>query len=205
MLKDLGCRYVLVGHSERRSLYGESDIAVTAKFAAAQAAGLVPVLCLGETLTQRQSGDTEAVVSRQLKGIINTLGIEAFSHSVVAYEPAWAIGIGKTASPEQAQSVHAFIRTLLARQSAPITASLPLLYGGSVKANNAADLLAQPDIDGGLIGGAALDAHAFSQICRAAADRRELAPRAVSDPQPYPAASLILICNDPPNVSMTTT
>jgi len=168
MLKDLGCQYVLVGHSERRSLYGESDLAVTEKFAAAQAAGLVPVLCVGEKLAERQCGDTEAVVARQLQVVIGTLGVEALSGSVIAYEPVWAIGTGETATPDQAQEVHAFIRAWLARHSAPLAARLPLLYGGSVKADNAAALFAQPDIDGGLIGGASLAANSFANICRAA-------------------------------------
>ncbi|QPL47547.1 triose-phosphate isomerase [Halomonas sp. A40-4] len=171
MLKDLGCQYVLVGHSERRSLYGESDIAVTAKFAAAQAAGLAPVLCVGETLAERNCGDTEAVVARQLQAVVDTLGIEALSGGVIAYEPVWAIGTGETATPDQAQAVHAFIREWLARHSAPLAARLPLLYGGSVKADNAAALFAQPDIDGGLIGGASLSPNSFANICRAAEHR----------------------------------
>lgn len=168
MLKDLGCQYVLVGHSERRSLYGESDLTVTAKFAAAQAVGLEPLLCVGETMAERQGGDTEAVVARQLQVVVDTLGVESLSGSVIAYEPVWAIGTGETATPDQAQAVHGFIREWLAGHSAPLAARLPLLYGGSVKADNAAELFAQPDIDGGLIGGASLAADSFANICRAA-------------------------------------
>ncbi len=168
MLKDLNCRYVLIGHSERRSLYGETDADTAQKFAAAKAAGLVPVLCIGETLSERQSGSTEAVVARQLQAVIDALGIDTLQDSVIAYEPVWAIGTGETATPEQAQAVHAFIRRLLAEQSATIADLLPLLYGGSVKADNAAQLFAQPDVDGGLVGGASLDATGFAKICQAA-------------------------------------
>jgi triosephosphate isomerase len=171
MLKDLGCHYVLIGHSERRSLYGESDTAITAKYEAAKAAGLVPVLCVGETLDERQRGETETVVARQLQAVIDALGIDVLHGCAIAYEPVWAIGTGETATPDQAQAVHAFIRALLAEQSTAIAAGLPLLYGGSVKADNAAALFAQPDVDGGLVGGASLDANSFVQICRAAADR----------------------------------
>ncbi|MGP9568348.1 triose-phosphate isomerase [Halomonas sp. AOP5-B2-8] len=168
MLKDLGCQYVLVGHSERRSRYGESDLAVTAKFAAAQAVDLVPVLCVGETLAERQWGETEAVVARQLQAVVDTLGVAALSGSVIAYEPVWAIGTGETATPDHAQAVHAYSRAWLTNHSAPLAARLPLLYGSSVKAANAKALFAQPDIDGGLIGGASLDAGSFANICRAA-------------------------------------
>ncbi|MFC6672710.1 triose-phosphate isomerase [Marinobacterium aestuariivivens] len=169
MLKDLGCRYVLVGHSERRSLNGERDSDIAQQLAAAKAEGLVPVLCVGESLEERQGGETRAVVGRQIEAVIDALGIDSMLGSVVAYEPVWAIGTGETASPEQAQEVHAYIRGLVARRSAVIAERLPLLYGGSVKADNAAALFAQPDIDGGLVGGASLDAAAFCRICRAAA------------------------------------
>jgi triosephosphate isomerase len=173
MLMDLNCRYVLIGHSERRSLYGETDADTAQKFAAAKAAGLIPVLCVGETLSQRQNGTTEAVVARQLLAVIDALGIETLRGTVIAYEPVWAIGTGETATPEQAQAVHAFIRRSLAEQSARIADQVPLLYGGSVKADNAAALLAQPDINGALVGGASLDAAAFAAICQAAADTRQ--------------------------------
>ncbi|GGO83752.1 triosephosphate isomerase [Marinobacterium nitratireducens] len=165
MLTDLGCHYVLVGHSERRQLFGERDADTAQKFAAAKSAGLVPVLCVGETLAERQAGQTEAVVAHQVQTVIDTLGIEALRDSVIAYEPVWAIGTGETATPGQAQAVHAFIRGLVAEQCAEIAKTLPLLYGGSVKADNAAELFAQPDVDGGLVGGASLDARAFIRIC----------------------------------------
>lgn len=168
MLVDFGCRHVLIGHSERRALYGESDESAAAKFAAAVAAGLVPVLCVGETLNERESGVTEAVISRQLNAVVNLAGISGFSHAVVAYEPVWAIGTGKTAVPEQAQAVHAFIRKTLAKHDGAVADKLTLLYGGSVKANNAAELFAQADIDGGLVGGASLVADEFIAICQAA-------------------------------------
>lgn len=166
MLCDFGCRYVLVGHSERRSLYGESSPLVAEKFAAAQKAGLVPILCIGETLAQRESGDTEAVVAEQLDAVITLLGIQSLRNAVVAYEPVWAIGTGKTASPEQAQAVHAFIRQRVAGHDGQIADGLCILYGGSVKASNAAQLFAMPDIDGGLIGGASLVAEDFLAICK---------------------------------------
>lgn len=168
MLREIGCRYVLVGHSERRSLYGEDDARVAAKFVAAQAAGLVPVLCLGESLAEREAQATEMVLARQLEAVVAAAGISAFRQAVVAYEPVWAIGTGKTASPEQAQEAHAFIRGRLAQSDAKIAGSLSLLYGGSVKADNASTLFAQPDVDGGLIGGASLKASEFLSICAAA-------------------------------------
>ena len=167
MLKDFGCAYVIVGHSERRSLYGESDALVAEKFAAAQAAGLTPILCVGETLDERESGVTEQVVARQLDAVIAKSGIAALAKAVVAYEPVWAIGTGKTATPEQAQAVHAFIRGKLRGFDAVVAEGLVIQYGGSMKAGNAAELLAQPDIDGGLIGGASLVADDFLAICRA--------------------------------------
>jgi triosephosphate isomerase (TIM) len=169
MLADAGCSFVLVGHSERRTLLGESDELVASKFAAAQKAGLTPVLCVGETLAERQSNSTLSVISRQLNAVIDAVGIDAFAQAVVAYEPVWAIGTGETASPEQAQEVHAAIRGIAAERSAKIAAGLRLLYGGSVKAANAPQLFSMPDIDGGLIGGASLDAGEFLGICAAAA------------------------------------
>jgi len=167
MLRDLGCEYVIVGHSERRALYGETDQLVAEKFQVAQQAGLTPILCVGELLEERESGDTEAVVARQLDAVIELVGMQAIGAGVIAYEPVWAIGTGKTASPEQAQEVHAFIRGRLAEKDAAVAESLQILYGGSVKPDNAAELFAMADIDGGLIGGASLDAESFLGICRA--------------------------------------
>jgi triosephosphate isomerase len=168
MLRDVGCRYVLVGHSERRQYHQESDQLVAAKFAAAQAAGLLPILCVGETRAEREAAQTEAVIARQLDAVVAHVGVAAFAQAVVAYEPVWAIGTGLTASPEQAQAVHAFIRDKFVRLDATIASSLQLLYGGSVKPGNAAELFGQPDVDGGLIGGASLVAADFIAICRAA-------------------------------------
>jgi triosephosphate isomerase len=168
MLGELGCRYVLVGHSERRTIYGETDVVVAAKFAAAQANGLVPVLCVGEKLEERQSGKTGEVVSRQLAAVTDLLGVSALVNSVVAYEPVWAIGTGVTASPAQAQEVHQAIRSQVAALDAGVASGLRVLYGGSVKPQNAKELFGQPDIDGGLIGGAALVASDFLAICQAA-------------------------------------
>ncbi len=167
MLKDFDCAYVIVGHSERRAIYGESDVVVAEKFAAAQVAGLTPILCVGETLEEREANVTEQVVGRQLDAVIAKCGVAALAKAVVAYEPVWAIGTGKTASPEQAQAVHAFIRGKLRALDAAVADGLVIQYGGSMKANNAAELLSQPDIDGGLIGGAALNAEEFLAICRA--------------------------------------
>lgn len=169
MLKELGVTSVLVGHSERRSLFGESDAAVAAKFVAAQASGLRPVLCVGETLEQREAGQTEEIVGRQLAAVIEAAGVAAFGNAVVAYEPVWAIGTGLTASPDQAQSVHRFIRSRFERLDAGLAEGLQILYGGSVKGSNAAGLFGMPDIDGGLIGGAALKAEDFLAIAEAAA------------------------------------
>ena len=169
MLLDFGCKYVIVGHSERRSLYGESDALVASKYMAAQAAGLTPILCVGESLDERESGVTEAVVARQLDAVIDVSGVGSLANAVVAYEPVWAIGTGKTASPEQAQAVHAFIRSKIAALDAVVADQLVIQYGGSVKAANAAELMVQSDIDGGLIGGASLVAEEFVAICRAAA------------------------------------
>ena len=169
MLADIGCHYVIVGHSERRSLYAENDDIVADKFIAAQRGQLTPILCVGESLQQRESGETLAVIEQQLNAVIEAAGISAFSAAVVAYEPIWAIGTGKTASPEQAQAVHAHIRSVLAAKDAEIATAIRLLYGGSVKADNAAELFAQEDIDGALVGGASLDIAAFSTICKSAA------------------------------------
>jgi len=169
MLKDVGCDYVIVGHSERRAMYGESSEQVAAKFMSAQAAGLTPILCVGETLGERESGATEQVVGGQLAAVVEAAGIGAFARAVVAYEPVWAIGTGKTATPEQAQEVHRFIRTMIGEKDAEIAAALQLLYGGSMKGENAAGLLSMPDIDGGLIGGASLKADDFLAIAGAAA------------------------------------
>ena len=168
MLKDMGCKYVIVGHSERRELYGETSGTVAEKFHAVQSAGLVPILCVGETLDQREGGGTEGVVAEQLDAVVSLAGIEAFANAVIAYEPVWAIGTGLTATPEQAQSVHAFIRTTLAGLNEEVAANVQILYGGSCKGDNAAGLFAQPDIDGGLIGGASLKAQDFLAIAEAA-------------------------------------
>jgi triosephosphate isomerase len=167
-LEDAGCKLVLVGHSERRLLLGESDQQVAQKFAAAQLAGLVPVLCVGETLEQREAGETLQVVARQLTEVVKVSGIAAMAEAVIAYEPVWAIGTGLTASPEQAQEVHQAIRQQLAEQDADVAQVTRILYGGSVKAANAAELFGMPDIDGGLVGGASLNANEFGAICRAA-------------------------------------
>jgi triosephosphate isomerase len=168
MLRDVGCQYVIVGHSERRALYGEDDMMVARKCAAALARGLVPILCLGEQLAEREAERTQEVVGRQLEAVVGLTGIEGFARAVVAYEPVWAIGTGRTASPQQAEEVHAFIRQRLAQRDAKIAAGLQILYGGSVKAGNAAELFAQPDVDGGLIGGASLKADEFTSIIAAA-------------------------------------
>lgn len=171
MLRDFACRYVLVGHSERRTLYGETSALVAEKFAAALAGGLQPILCVGETLAEREAGRTVEVVSEQMAAAIDRAGVAAFAKAVVAYEPVWAIGTGKTASSEQAQEVHAAIRAQVARADAKIATGLQILYGGSVKPSNAAELFGMPDIDGGLIGGASLVAGDFLAICQAAAKR----------------------------------
>ena len=168
MLKDFGCRYAIIGHSERRSYHAESDQLVAEKCQAALECGLQPILCVGESLEEREAAITEQVVARQLDAVLQHSGIAAFSSIVVAYEPVWAIGTGKTATPEQAQEVHAFIRSRLAEQDAVVADGVRILYGGSMKPDNAAELLAKPDIDGGLIGGAALKAEDFLAICMAA-------------------------------------
>ena len=167
MLADFGCRYVAVGHSERRTLYGETDATVARKFVAAQAAGLTPILCVGETLAEREAGVTNGVVARQLDAVMTATQTSALVDCVIAYEPVWAIGTGKTATPDQAQDVHAFIRAQIAKKDARIADSVLILYGGSVKASNAATLFAMPDIDGGLVGGASLQADEFIAIATA--------------------------------------
>ena len=169
MLVDMGCSYVLVGHSERRAIYGESDEDVALRFKAALDAGLQPVLCVGETLEEREQDQTEAVVARQLDAVVNSVGIDVFSRAVVAYEPVWAIGTGLTATPQQAQSVHAFIRDKVSALNVIIADQLRILYGGSVKGSNAAELFAQSDIDGGLVGGASLTVEDFLAIYSAVA------------------------------------
>jgi triosephosphate isomerase (TIM) len=167
-LVDAGCELVLIGHSERRLILGESDETLNRKFAAAQASGLTPVLCIGETLAQREAGQTLEVVERQLSAVIDEFGIDVFAKAVIAYEPVWAIGTGLTATPQQAQDVHAAIRAQLAQKNPEVAQGVRLLYGGSVKAANAVELFSMPDIDGGLIGGASLNADEFGAICRAA-------------------------------------
>lgn len=167
MLSEYGCKYAIVGHSERRNLYGESDELVAKRYAAARRAGLTPILCVGELLEEREKGITEEVVGRQLDAVLELEGIASFADAVIAYEPVWAIGTGKTASPDQAQEVHAFIRSKLAGLDASIAENIVIQYGGSVKGSNAAELFGMPDIDGGLIGGASLDADDFLAICKA--------------------------------------
>ncbi|MFT3905247.1 MAG: triose-phosphate isomerase [Steroidobacteraceae bacterium] len=168
MLQDVGVSHVIVGHSERRSLYGEDSTLVARKFAAAQTHGLVPILCVGEQLAEREAGQAEAVVAAQLDAVISLCGVQALARAVVAYEPVWAIGTGRTATPEQAQQIHAFIRQQVARRDGNIAAGLRVLYGGSVKAGNAREIFTQPDVDGGLIGGASLKAEEFLAIVAAA-------------------------------------
>ncbi|BAW79775.1 triosephosphate isomerase [Candidatus Nitrosoglobus terrae] len=168
MLSDFGCRYVIVGHSERRLLYGETNNIIAEKFAAAQQENLIPIVCIGETLEERKQGVTEQVLKHQLDAVVQRTGIDTWAKAVIAYEPVWAIGTGHTATPDQAQDVHALIRAYFTTQNPSIAKRLLILYGGSVKGNNAAQLLAMPDIDGGLIGGASLNAEEFLIICRAA-------------------------------------
>jgi triosephosphate isomerase len=170
MLNDFGCRYAIVGHSERRQFNGETDAIIARKYAQAQAAGLVPILCVGETLEERESGKTEEVVARHIDAVLSTAGPEALALGVVAYEPVWAIGTGVTATPDQAQEVHAFLRGRVAAKSRDVADGLRMLYGGSMKPGNAAELIGRPDIDGGLIGGAALKAADFVAICQAGED-----------------------------------
>lgn len=168
MLADFSCTYALVGHSERRTLYAETDAAVAAKCKVLLASGIRPVLCVGETLAEREAGMTQSVVAKQVSAVLDLLGVESFAQLVVAYEPVWAIGTGKTASPAQAQEVHAAIRQQIAAESAGVAATVQILYGGSVKPQTAKELFGQPDIDGGLIGGAALIVEDFLAICQAA-------------------------------------
>ena len=167
MLKEFGCEYAIVGHSERRTLFGEKDADTANKFSAARKNGIKPILCVGELLEEREQGITEEVVARQLDAVIELEGVEALSDSVIAYEPVWAIGTGMTASPQQAQDVHAFIREKIARLDESVAEKVQILYGGSVNGGNADELFAMPDIDGGLIGGASLKAEDFLAICRA--------------------------------------
>ena len=169
MLVEMGCKYVLVGHSERRAIYGEDNATVAAKYAAAQKVGLTPVLCVGETLEERQAGQTESIIDQQLNAVLDTAGIASVGSAVIAYEPVWAIGTGQTATPEQAQDVHAHIRHVIGAQDENIAAGVQILYGGSVKGDNAAGLFSMPDIDGGLIGGASLKSDDFLAIAEAAA------------------------------------
>jgi triosephosphate isomerase (TIM) len=178
MLKDVGCRYVLVGHSERRRLCHEDDALVARKFAAVSQVGLTPVLCVGETLEERESHRTQEVVARQLEAVTAMNGVASFKDAVLAYEPVWAIGTGRTASPQQAQEVHAYLRSRIAAQDASIARHLRILYGGSVKGGNAAELFSMPDVDGGLVGGASLSADEFLEICAAAALREDVADTA---------------------------
>lgn len=168
MLADFGCRYVIIGHSERRALFHESNDIAAAKFDAAIKFGMTPIFCVGETLQEREDGVTEQVVARQLEVVLNHAGAQSVAKTVIAYEPVWAIGTGKTATPEQAQAVHAFIRSRVAQLDGKVAGGLRILYGGSMKPGNAAELMAMPDIDGGLIGGASLVAEEFVAICRAA-------------------------------------
>lgn len=167
MLADVGCSHVIVGHSERRALYGEDDEIVAEKFALAQEAGLIPVLCVGETLEQRDAGETEGVLRRQLGTVLAEAGTAAFERAVIAYEPVWAIGTGRSASAEQAQAAHAFLRAQIAAEDAILADRVRILYGGSVKPENAAGLFAGADVDGGLVGGASLDAESFLAIADA--------------------------------------
>ena len=168
MLVDAGCSYVIVGHSERRSIYGECNATVATKYQQVQAVGLTPILCVGETLAQREAGETEAIIAAQLQAVLDVAGVASFAKAVIAYEPVWAIGTGLTATPEQAQQVHVFIRSRIAAHDATIATSLIIQYGGSVKPDNAEGLFAMPDIDGALIGGASLKADSFLAIASAA-------------------------------------
>ncbi|HEY5701381.1 MAG TPA: triose-phosphate isomerase [Gammaproteobacteria bacterium] len=168
MLADFGCRYVIVGHSERRALFGETDGAVAQKFSSVQAAGMVPILCVGETLEERQANETETVLGRQIDAILDCVGASDLTRGVIAYEPVWAIGTGQNASPDQANAVHKFIRGRVGALEPKGAENMQILYGGSVKSSNCEQLFAMPDIDGGLIGGASLKAEEFVSICRAA-------------------------------------
>ena len=168
MLAELGVTFVIVGHSERREIFGETNELIAAKFKVVQAHNMVPILCIGESLAQREQGATEQVVISQLDAVIGDVGLPSLHDAVIAYEPIWAIGTGKTATPEQAQEVHWTIRDHLARQDAAVAAAVRILYGGSVKSSNARELFNQADIDGGLVGGASLEAEEFLSICKSA-------------------------------------
>ena len=167
MIKDFGCKYAIVGHSERRTLYGESDEIVAQKYTVVKKAGVTPIFCIGETLQEREQGITEEVCARQIDAVFTAEGDDAFAGSVIAYEPVWAIGTGKTASPEEAQAVHAFIRQHLAKRNADVADKVQILYGGSMNPANAKELMGQSDIDGGLIGGASLKVEDFLAVCQA--------------------------------------
>lgn len=169
MLAEAGCKYVIIGHSERRQYYGDTDVVVAAKFARVQEASLLPILCVGETLDQRDQNMVQSVIEQQVLGVVNQVGVSAFANAIIAYEPVWAIGTGKTASPEQANEVHAMIRNIIAQQAQSVGEELRILYGGSVKPDNAVELFSQEHIDGGLIGGASLDDKQFNAIVSAAA------------------------------------
>lgn len=173
MLKDVGAEYIIIGHSERRTYHKETDAAIAEKFAVLKAAGLIPVLCIGETEAENEAGKTEEVCARQIDAVLKTQGAEAFKGTVIAYEPVWAIGTGKSATPAQAQAVHKFIRDHIAKQDAAVAAEVIIQYGGSVNDKNAAELFAQPDIDGALVGGASLKADAFAVIVKAAAQAKK--------------------------------
>ncbi|NHB96480.1 triose-phosphate isomerase [Photorhabdus stackebrandtii] len=168
MLRDIGAEYIIIGHSERRTYHKESDEFIAKKFAVLKKQGLIPVLCIGETEQENEAGQTETVCARQIDAVLNTLGVEAFQDAVIAYEPVWAIGTGKSATPAQAQAVHKFIRDHIAKRDAAIAEQVIIQYGGSVNASNAAELFTQPDIDGALVGGASLKADAFAVIVKAA-------------------------------------
>ena len=168
MLKEFGCRYVIVGHSERRHIYGETDAQVSAKFAAARRGGLTPILCIGETLEERESGSTEVVLRRQIGAVLDAHGVASMAGAIVAYEPVWAIGTGRSATAAQAPAAHEFVREQVAKRDSALARELSILYGGSVKPGNAEELFAQTDVDGGLIGGASLQAQDFVAICEAA-------------------------------------
>ncbi len=168
MLADVGCQYVILGHSERRALYGETDAVVAEKTKVALATGLTPLVCVGETLTEREAGQAEAIIAAQLDAVSNVIGAAGWSNAIIAYEPVWAIGTGKTATPEQAQEIHAFIRQHLAKLDVNMANAMTILYGGSVKPDNAASIFSQPDVDGGLIGGASLNSDDFAKIYAAA-------------------------------------
>lgn len=172
MLKDIGAKYIIIGHSERRTYHKESDELIAGKFAVLKEAGLIPVLCIGETEAENEAGETEAVCARQLDAVLNAMGAKAFDNAVIAYEPIWAIGTGKSATPAQAQAVHKFIRGHIAKHDQAVAEQVIIQYGGSVNAGNAAELFTQPDIDGALVGGASLKADAFAVIVKAAAQAK---------------------------------